>query len=184
MEKKKGELERNEARLKSLQTVRYVFVFCKKGRMLSGRSHHQSSFFPSLPTHPPHPPSPHNPRRPAFMEEYTHLEEELAQQYEVYVRRFRNVDYLEQELDRLRVAEHAKQARAERRLRRMQRQVQAEEERRLGRGGKAGGRGGAGTTGRDVFVKVCLIEVSSRRRRRRRRRRRNSHISASSFFPL
>lgn len=91
------------------------------------------------------------------MEEYTHLEEELAQQYEVYVRRFRNVDYLEQELDRLRVAEHAKQARAERRLRRMQRQVQAEEERRLGRGGKAGGRGGgAGKTGRDVFVKVCF----------------------------
>lgn len=91
------------------------------------------------------------------MEEYTHLEEELAQQYEVYVRRFRNVDYLEQELDRLRVAEHAKQARAERRLRRMQRQVQAEEERRLGRGGKAGGRGagkGGGGGGGSVFVKV------------------------------
>ena len=28
IEKKKGELERNEARLRSLQTVRYVFVCC------------------------------------------------------------------------------------------------------------------------------------------------------------
>jgi len=115
------------------------------------------------------------------MEEYTHLEEELAQQYEGYVRRFGNVDYLEQELDRLRVAEHAKQARAERRLRRMQRQVQAEEERRLGRGGKAEGRGGR-KGGGGVFVKVRFWGGFSRRCQKRKLRR-CSHIS-SSFSPI
>lgn len=88
------------------------------------------------------------------MGEYTLLEEELEKQYEVYVRRFRNVEYLEHELDRLRVAEHAKQARAERRLRRMQQEVQAEEERRLGRGGKKAGVQGGSKGGGGVFAKV------------------------------
>lgn len=187
IEKKKGELERNEARLKSLQTVRYVFVSCREEpgwsycatRCLVGVI---LSLLLSFPLHSRPPPPPRSSRTqsrsPAFMEEYTHLEEELAQQYEVYVRRFRNVDHLEQELDRLRVAEHAKQARAERRLRRMQRQVQAEEERRLGRGGKAGGRGGGGKGGGSVFVKVCFlgsfVEAAVRRR--------SSH-SFFSYFP-
>jgi hypothetical protein len=102
------------------------------------------------------------------MAEYTLLEEELEKQYEVYVRRFRNVDYLEQELDRLRVAEHAKQARAERRLRRMQQQVQAEEERRLGRGGKKAGGQSVGKGGGGVFAKVRFWGgfIFARRRRR------------------
>ena len=37
--------------------------------------------------------------RPPFMDEYERLESELAEEYETYVERFRNLDYLEHELD-------------------------------------------------------------------------------------
>jgi hypothetical protein len=37
--------------------------------------------------------------RPAFMDEYEKLEGELAEEYEVYLEKFRNLDYLEHELD-------------------------------------------------------------------------------------
>lgn len=39
--------------------------------------------------------------RPAFMDEYERLEEELQEQYQLYVERFRNLDYLEGELDKI-----------------------------------------------------------------------------------
>ena len=38
-------------------------------------------------------------RRPAFMDEYEKLEKELQKLYSVYLERFRNLDYLEHELE-------------------------------------------------------------------------------------
>lgn len=93
------------------------------------------------------------------MEEYTKLEQELDKQYEIYVNRFRNVDYLEQELDRLRVVEQAKLALGERQLKRMQRRIQEEEEgdlRLLGGGGAGGG--GAGKGGRGEKQQQLLAQ--------------------------
>lgn len=86
------------------------------------------------------------------MEEYNKLEQELEKQYNSYVSRFRNVDYLEQELDRLRVAEQTKLALGERQLRRMQRRLQEEEQGDLRlldgiSGGVGEGEGVAGTKG-------------------------------------
>merc|ERR1719198_978804 len=39
--------------------------------------------------------------RPAFMDEYEQLEQQFERYYEQYVGRFRNLDYLEHDLDRL-----------------------------------------------------------------------------------
>ena len=46
--------------------------------------------------------------RPAFMDEYEKLERDLQKQYAVYLERFRNLDYLEHELDGLNRAEDEK----------------------------------------------------------------------------
>ncbi|KXJ26566.1 clusterin-associated protein 1 [Exaiptasia diaphana] len=64
IEKKKQELERNEKRLRSLESV-----------------------------------------RPAFMDEYEKLEEELKKVYETYMQKHRNLSYLEQLLDDVNQAE-------------------------------------------------------------------------------
>lgn len=37
--------------------------------------------------------------RPAFMDEYEKIEEELQKQYEIYLEKFRNLAYLEQQLE-------------------------------------------------------------------------------------
>ncbi|CAM9151321.1 unnamed protein product, partial [Chrysoparadoxa australica] len=66
IKKKRAELERNEKRLRSLQS-----------------------------------------HRPAFADELEKLEAELRRYYEVYVERFRNLDYLEHELDKYQRAEKA-----------------------------------------------------------------------------
>ncbi|GMH84498.1 hypothetical protein TL16_g09944 [Triparma laevis f. inornata] len=65
--------------------------------------------------------------RPAFMDEYEKLERDLQKQYEVYLERFRNLDYLEHELDSLNKAEEEKAAEADRRMKRMQRILREEE---------------------------------------------------------
>merc|ERR1712060_744120 len=49
--------------------------------------------------------------RPAFMDEYEQLEQELERYYEQYVGRFRNLDYLEHEVDVLNRREHSGQKR-------------------------------------------------------------------------
>lgn len=79
LKKRQQELERGEKRLQSLQTVR-----CE-GRSACSCVYH------TLTAHPP--------RRPAFMDEYEKLEGELAEEYEIYLEKFRNLDYLEHELD-------------------------------------------------------------------------------------
>lgn len=79
IDKKKLELERNEKRLKSLQSV-----------------------------------------RPAFMDEYEKIEEELGKQYEVYIDRFRNLAYLENLLEDHARTEQDKFEETEQSLKRMQ----------------------------------------------------------------
>lgn len=37
--------------------------------------------------------------RPAFMDEYEKIEEDLQKQYDIYVEKFRNLCYLESQLD-------------------------------------------------------------------------------------
>lgn len=88
--KKQGELERNEKRLKSLKSV-----------------------------------------RPAFMDEYEKLETELEKVYEVYLEKFRNLDYLEHRLDVYSRREREKLEEGERTRKRIQMNVLEKRERDL-----------------------------------------------------
>ena len=65
--------------------------------------------------------------RPAFMDEYERLEQELSEEYDMYIQKFRNLDYLERELDRLNQREKAKMEASNRALRRLQRKLREEE---------------------------------------------------------
>eukprot|EP00391_Amoebophrya_sp_Ameob2_P003370 CAMPEP_0179003998 /NCGR_PEP_ID=MMETSP0795-20121207/13021_1 /TAXON_ID=88552 /ORGANISM="Amoebophrya sp., Strain Ameob2" /LENGTH=400 /DNA_ID=CAMNT_0020698133 /DNA_START=807 /DNA_END=2009 /DNA_ORIENTATION=+ len=69
--------------------------------------------------------------RPAFMDEYEKLEEELAKVYESYVSRFRNLDYLEYELDQLNREEESRMEQNARELKRLQKRLREEEWRML-----------------------------------------------------
>eukprot|EP00472_Partenskyella_glossopodia_P009653 CAMPEP_0197523152 /NCGR_PEP_ID=MMETSP1318-20131121/8144_1 /TAXON_ID=552666 /ORGANISM="Partenskyella glossopodia, Strain RCC365" /LENGTH=440 /DNA_ID=CAMNT_0043075755 /DNA_START=119 /DNA_END=1441 /DNA_ORIENTATION=- len=65
--------------------------------------------------------------RPAFMEEYERLETELKMVYEAYLERFRNLTFLETELEKYNEAEREKQRESDRMLRRRQRKMKQEE---------------------------------------------------------
>merc|ERR1711964_919969 len=69
--------------------------------------------------------------RPAFMDEYEKHEAELSSLYAQYLERFRNLDYLEHELDSLNRAEQEKMEQNERALKRMQKRLREEEWRLL-----------------------------------------------------
>mmetsp|Transcript_50772 Transcript_50772/g.164187 ORF Transcript_50772/g.164187 Transcript_50772/m.164187 type:complete len:431 (-) Transcript_50772:343-1635(-) len=69
--------------------------------------------------------------RPAFMDEYEQLEVELERYYEQYVSRFRNLDYLEFEVDTLNREEQERMEENERALKRMQKRLRDEEWRLL-----------------------------------------------------
>jgi len=69
--------------------------------------------------------------RPAFMDEYEKLEYELERVYESYISRFRNLDFLEHELDCLNKEEEEKMEENERALKRMQKRLREEEWRLL-----------------------------------------------------
>jgi len=69
--------------------------------------------------------------RPAFMDEYEKLEYELERVYETYISRFRNLDFLEHELDTLNKEEEEKMEENERALKRMQKRLREEEWRML-----------------------------------------------------
>merc|ERR1719214_217999 len=75
--------------------------------------------------------------RPQFMDEYEKPERELERPYDQYLERFRNLDYLEHELDLLNKAEQNKMEENERALKRMQKRLR-EEEWRLLRGEQEG----------------------------------------------
>jgi clusterin-associated protein 1 len=65
--------------------------------------------------------------RPAYMDEYEKLEEELHVEHERYVVRLRNVDYLEGELASFKHATIRRRAKAERSMKRMQKKIREEE---------------------------------------------------------
>jgi len=69
--------------------------------------------------------------RPAFMDEYEQLEQEFERYYEQYVGRFRNLDYLEHEIDVLNREEKERMEENERALKRMQKRLREEEWRLL-----------------------------------------------------
>merc|ERR1712187_455394 len=69
--------------------------------------------------------------RPAFMDEYEKLEQELERYYEQYVGRFRNLDYLEHEIDVLNREEQERMEENDRALKRMQKRLRDEEWRLL-----------------------------------------------------
>jgi clusterin-associated protein 1 len=65
--------------------------------------------------------------RPAFMDEYEQLEQELERYYEQYVGRFRNLDFLEHEIDELNRQEEERMEENEKALKRMQKRLRDEE---------------------------------------------------------
>ncbi|XP_056594868.1 clusterin-associated protein 1 homolog isoform X1 [Triplophysa dalaica] len=93
IEKKKQDLERNQKRLQTLQSV-----------------------------------------RPAFMDEYERIEEELEKHYQTYVEKFRNLSFLEQQLDDYHRAEQERFEDAEMTMKMRQNKLK-EEEKRLMRSG-------------------------------------------------
>lgn len=80
--------------------------------------------------------------RPAFMDEYEKLEVDLSKTYEMYIEKFRNLSYLEQQLEQHNRAEQDKLQETEQQLKRMQARLR-EEEMRMMRGGDDVGLGGA-----------------------------------------
>ncbi|XP_036398028.1 clusterin-associated protein 1 homolog [Megalops cyprinoides] len=72
--------------------------------------------------------------RPAFMDEYEKIEEDLQRQYEIYVEKFRNLSFLEQQLEDYHRLEQERFEEAENSLRMMQNKLR-EEERSLMRSG-------------------------------------------------
>ena len=71
--------------------------------------------------------------RPAFMDEYDRLEQEMAKLYETYLERFRNLDYLERELDQYNQEEQEKLDERDRVMQALQSKLK-DEERRILRG--------------------------------------------------
>lgn len=69
--------------------------------------------------------------RPAFMDEYERLEGELQRQYDVYVEKFCNLSFLEQQLEEHRQVERSRLEEHETTLRQVQLQIRQEEEKML-----------------------------------------------------
>jgi len=69
--------------------------------------------------------------RPAFMDEYEKIEEELQKQYDIYLEKFRNLAYLEQQLEDHHRMEQERFEEAENTLRLMQNKLKEEEKRLL-----------------------------------------------------
>ncbi|XP_034387572.1 clusterin-associated protein 1 homolog isoform X2 [Cyclopterus lumpus] len=69
--------------------------------------------------------------RPAFMDEYEKIEEDLQKQYETFVQKFRNLCFLESQLDEYHRMEQERFEEAENTLRMMQHVLREEEERDL-----------------------------------------------------
>ena len=65
--------------------------------------------------------------RPAYMDEYEKIEQELVRNYEAYMIKFRNLAYLEQLLDTKNAEERIKAEEAEEKLKGLQKRMQAEE---------------------------------------------------------
>eukprot|EP00003_Mantamonas_plastica_P007552 TRINITY_DN1637_c0_g1_i6.p1 TRINITY_DN1637_c0_g1~~TRINITY_DN1637_c0_g1_i6.p1 ORF type:complete len:223 (+),score=97.71 TRINITY_DN1637_c0_g1_i6:421-1089(+) len=73
--------------------------------------------------------------RPQFMDEYERLEKDLRNQYAVYLERFRNLEYLEHELDLINKQEEDKMQEQNRTLAKMQKKLREENIQILKQGG-------------------------------------------------
>lgn len=69
--------------------------------------------------------------RPAFMDEYEKLEKDLVKHYEGYLERFRNLDFLEHELDAYHQSEQEQLEENDRSLKRMQKKLREDELKQL-----------------------------------------------------
>jgi len=69
--------------------------------------------------------------RPAFMDEYERLEQELERLYTKYVEKMRNLDYLEHQLDSYNQAEEEKAEESQKRLQKMRDRINQDEMRML-----------------------------------------------------
>lgn len=69
--------------------------------------------------------------RPGFMDEYERMEQELERLYSKYLEKFRNLDYLEHQLDLYNQAEEEKFEESQKALKRMQDRIKDEEMRIL-----------------------------------------------------
>ncbi|XP_027382638.1 clusterin-associated protein 1 isoform X6 [Bos indicus x Bos taurus] len=76
--------------------------------------------------------------RPAFMDEYEKIEEELQKQYEIYLEKFRNLAYLEQQLEDHHRMEQERFEETENTLRLMQNKLKEEGKRLLKSGSQPG----------------------------------------------
>ena len=65
--------------------------------------------------------------KPAFMEEYERLEQELASLQETYVNKYRNLDYLENELEAFNKIEEEKLKKAQKELKKIREKQKADE---------------------------------------------------------
>ena len=65
--------------------------------------------------------------RPAFMAEYEQLEDTLKGVYDVYIEKFRNLQYLEKELQKYELREMEKKNEADRALKKMRKMLRDEE---------------------------------------------------------
>mmetsp|Transcript_52087 Transcript_52087/g.167636 ORF Transcript_52087/g.167636 Transcript_52087/m.167636 type:complete len:437 (-) Transcript_52087:93-1403(-) len=98
--------------------------------------------------------------RPAFMDEYEQLEQELERYYEQYVWRFRNLDYLEFEVDVLNKEQQERMEENERALKRMQKRLRDEEWRLLrGEEDEKGGRKKNVQSGHKRWMPPSGVEV-------------------------
>ena len=85
--------------------------------------------------------------RPEHLDEYEKLEEELERFYVVYVEKFKNLDYLEHQLDEYNNEEMTKKEESERELKKIQQKFMQEENKDQGIIGGDGERNQMGTTG-------------------------------------
>ena len=65
--------------------------------------------------------------RPQFMDEVEKLEKELQYHYDIYVEKFRNLDYVEHELEKYHTAEEERRVEQEKRLLKMRERLYREE---------------------------------------------------------
>lgn len=65
--------------------------------------------------------------KPAYMDEYLRLEKELERLYAIYLEKFRNLDYLEHQMDRYNQEDQARFEDSQKALQRIQKKIKDEE---------------------------------------------------------
>jgi len=65
--------------------------------------------------------------KPAYMDEYLRLEKELERVYQIYLEKFRNLDYLENQMDRYNQEDQMRFEESQKALNRIQKKIKEEE---------------------------------------------------------